>query len=242
MFTESFCRATPDTGIILPKKSLGNMERKNKASYCLTRKEYEDFTTYMCYFLYNMVEPTSTTVEYKQALFYVNEKHNMHSLKTDADSFHMDENVFTLWSKTCDAAESYLTQNINMVFKTYYKHKTKLTTAEHANLKEQLTLNIINKQFNVKPLDGWFAPSNMSSANERLQNNFSSEDLRDSGTFILWQAVRGLLFYTITNNDSSLIDSEQAKQLMFRLVDLMYGLEDDEALPDFMALLPYMWV
>lgn len=242
MFTDSFCRATPDTGIILPKKSLGNMERKNKASYCLTRKEYEDFTTYMCYFLYSMVEQTSTTVEYRQALFYVNEKHNMHSLKSSKDLFHLDEEVFHLWSKTCDAAEYYLSQNINMVFKTYYKHKNKLTDSDYSIIKEQLRYNIVNKLLGVELLDNWFSPSKPEFELERLQNNFSSEDIKDSGDFILWQAVRGLLFYTVTNNDSSLIDSQEAEDLMFRLVDVMYGLEDDEALPDFIALLPYMWV
>ena len=240
MFTEEAIAVTPADGILLPKTKLSIIEQKNKANYCLTRKELDDFTTHMSYFLYNMVQHSSATVEFKNAVFYLNEKHNMNSLPCSSDS-KFDDAKFGEWFTECVKSENYLEENIEHVFNNYFMLTVKLSAHEHEIVKQQVEDAVNSKTVNVDFLDKIFTPSDKTCQAERIRFNYSTEDVNRSGDFIIWQAARGLLHYTVNSTGTNFVDKEHAEQLAYRMLTLFTDEPDILAVTDFIRMLPNMW-
>ena len=242
MFTEEATNAvTPADGILLSKNKLSIIEQKNKTNYSLTRKELDDFTTHMSYFLFNMVQHSSSTVEFKNAIFYLNENHNMNALPCAAGNTILDERMFEAWFTECNESESYLEENINHIFNTYFSFEIKLSDKEYIIVQQQIADAIQKRNCNVDFLDKIFTPSDRVSKSERIQFNYSNEDLTHSGDFVLWQAIRGLLYFTNNNTSTNLVNKDITESTAYRLLTLFTDAPDDLAMVDFIKLLPSMW-
>lgn len=216
----------------LPSYKHSIIEKKHKNLYVLTRKETETFITYMCYFLYTMVNGYPEVEKYRLMLKYFNDTHSMDMLNIDVH----DEQAFIEWDIKCSEAEIYLETNISKIFENQYTHDVLLSERQAEYLKEEILVSIKNKKVELPTID--MLLNSGGNSFERLTRGFTQNDLNHSGFFIRWQAIRALTYYAYNDVNQQLYLS-----LALRMVESLKieASKDEQLMPDFIAALKNMW-
>lgn len=225
------------SSIVLPKKRLGILEQKTKTKQCLIRKEYEDFTTYIIYFLHQLASHDYSFSDYKKALTVLYDKHQM-SL-TD-EHFH-DEKYFELWISKCDAAEKYVLENIDEIFNKAYKPLNVLNAIPVDVKIDFVNQQVANGSYDLSLLDSLFQTSIKEEQLARVRNSFNNIDMQCSQDFILWQIIKGLLFFTVSQDSHKMIDTKTTNDLMYRFIKKSNNLPDETLMHDFMQIVSFLW-
>lgn len=227
----------PSCNLVLPKKRLGILEQKTKSYHCLTRKEYEDFTTYIIYFLYRLAPEDNELATYKSSLYNMYEKHHMPYLETE----YQDEEFYEKWLTQCEISEEYVCDNIDEIFTTRYKPLKLLTSINLEYKIDFVKTQIESSDYSLSLIDNLFAPRLKSDSLERIKNSYNSTDRMFSQDFIFWQAMKCLLFFTITKKEHKMIDTKTTEELLYRFINKSSNMQDETLMRDFMKIVPLLW-
>ena len=222
---------------ILPKNKYGLMEQKFKSNYCLTRKEYENFTTYMLYFLNEMVNPGNNVECFKTSLKYANELQHMTMLPSDGE--YLDDAVFAEWFEKCNEAQGLIEDSIETIFVNNFNRKNVFTDTEIESTKYEIVEAVKTFNIDVPTLDAKFKTNSKTIQHQRVTNHYSDYDVERSADFIIWQAVKGLLAYN--KNSKHFNDENQLEETALMLLSNMNQTGTAYGLRTFMQILPTMW-
>lgn len=225
--------------IILPKNKYGITEQKFKSNYGLTRKEYENFTTYMLYYLDSMVAYHDSMDEFKVALTYANESHTMSMLPENED--YLDESMFAQWFTACSQAQQDLENSIDETFIKHYNRNIILDTEQNGTVIEEIRNALTSFAFETPTLDSMFKSSSKEGQTQRVLQHYNSSDAENSADFILWQGIKGILAYNKNTRNMSTADETQLEDIALKLASNFTQTQTAYGMKELIGLLPHMW-
>lgn len=224
-------------GIVMPKKRLSIIEQKTKSKQCLTHKEYEDFTSYIVYYLHEMVNTNTYTIEYKESLQTIYNNHDASFLEMSS----YDDISQERWLVQVNEAHQYIIDNIDNIFKNHYRSNNIFIdiTPEHIEHNVQLQIEVVS--YNINDLDTCFKTCSREEEIERIKNHYSSADLKTSKDFITWQIMKALMFFTVSNSETKMVTREKTEKLLYRFIHDINCQKDETLMSDFAKILPLLW-